>query len=595
MAPLLFGIVGGLVLRSQAAGIDELIEADTLEQIATGFTFTEGPVWHSDGYLLFSDIPANTIYKWVPDRGVETFRSPSGHANGLIFDRQGRLIACEHSNRRVSRTEPDGTIVTLAHEYDGSRLNSPNDAVVKSDGSIYFTDPPFGLTAEFGVPGTQELPFEGVYRLSPDGETLELLEADIFPNGLAFSPDEEVLYVMAQQPGSIYAFDVQANGLLANRRVFADLSDWPDGMKVDIRGNLYATNNTLVVQVYDSEGTHLGDIVTPEPAANCGFGGDDNRTLFITAGTSVYRVQMKVQGALPAPADPEKARAVTPTPGTIVNLSEAGPLVWIAGETAVQHDVYFGTDFNDVNNADATDTMGIYRGRQDLVIYTFPEVPDLGQSYYWRIDEVNETDPNSPWKGDVWSFTTIDHAVVSVVDDFESYTDFDGHQIWRIWIDGYGDPKNGSQVGHLVPPYAETVIVYGGQQSMPMDYNNVSEPYYSEAKRTWETPQDYTIDDADTLTLYFGGEANNTPEPLYVAIGDNAGQIAAVVTHPDVDAVLANEWQKWHIALADLQAQGVDVGSVKKLIIGVGARNTLLPGGTGKIYIDDIRVTKRML
>lgn len=189
MILLLFGIVGGLVLSGQAAGIDELVEADTLEQIATGFTFTEGPVWHPDGYLLFSDIPANTIYKWSPDGSVETFRSPSGHANGLTFDRRGRLIACEHSNRQVSRTEPNGTIVTLANEYDGSRLNSPNDAVVKSDGSIYFTDPPWGLTAAYGIPGTQELPFEGVYRLSPDGETLELLEADILPNGLVFSPD----------------------------------------------------------------------------------------------------------------------------------------------------------------------------------------------------------------------------------------------------------------------------------------------------------------------------------------------------------------------------------------------------------------------
>ncbi|GAI05087.1 unnamed protein product [marine sediment metagenome] len=140
MGLLLLGIVGGLLLRAQAAGIDELVEPGSLERIATGFRFTEGPLWHPDGYLLFSDIPANTIYKWVPDGIVETFRSPSGHSNGLTFDRRGRLIACEHSNRRVSRTEPDGTIVTLAREYNGSRLNSPNDAVVKSDGSIYFTD-----------------------------------------------------------------------------------------------------------------------------------------------------------------------------------------------------------------------------------------------------------------------------------------------------------------------------------------------------------------------------------------------------------------------------------------------------------------------
>jgi gluconolactonase len=301
---VLFGIVGGLLFRCQAAGIDELVESGTLERIATGFRFTEGPVWHPDGYLLFSDIPANTIYKWVPDGTVEVFRSPSGHANGLTFDRQGRLIACEHSNRQVSRTEPDGTIVTLARDYNGNRLNSPNDAVVKSDGCIYFTDPPFGLTAEYGIPGTQELPFHGVFRLSPDGETLELLERGISrPNGLAFSPDEKVLYVANSMDSNVYAFDVQPNGLLANRRVFTHISGWPDGMKVDMRGNLYVTTNTSVVLVYDSEGMHIGNIYTPEKAENCAFGGADNRTLFITGGTSVYRIQMKVQGArlIPAP------------------------------------------------------------------------------------------------------------------------------------------------------------------------------------------------------------------------------------------------------------------------------------------------------
>ena len=226
MGLLLLGIVGGLSLYGQAAGIDDLIEADSLERIATGFNFTEGPVWHPDGYLLFSDVRANTIYKWIPNGTVETFRSPSGYSNGLAFDGQGRLITCEHSNRRISRTELDGTIVTLAGDYNGSRLNSPNDTVVKSDGSIYFTDPPWGLMAGMGGPGTQELAFQGVYRLSPDGEMLELIVADIGrPNGLAFSPDEKVLYVAATARNVVYAFDVQPDGLLANRRVFTQASD----------------------------------------------------------------------------------------------------------------------------------------------------------------------------------------------------------------------------------------------------------------------------------------------------------------------------------------------------------------------------------
>ncbi|MEJ2702370.1 MAG: SMP-30/gluconolactonase/LRE family protein [Sedimentisphaerales bacterium] len=303
MAPLLFGIVVSLLLRAQASGIDELVEPDSLERIATGFMFTEGPVWHPDGYLLFSDVSANTIYKWLPDGTVETFRSPSGHSNGLTFDRRGRLIACEYSNRRVSRTEPDGTIVTLVGEFNENRLHSPNDAVVKSVGSIYFTDLYIPWAEEvYGLPSiTPELLFNGVYRLSPDGETLELLESDIdMPNGLAFSPDEKVLYVSDIMGDTVYAFDVQPDGLLANRRVFTHLSGYPDGMKVDMRGNLYVAVMPGVL-IYNSEGVHLGDIVTPEPPANCAFGGADNSTLFITAESSVYRVQMKVQGARPIP------------------------------------------------------------------------------------------------------------------------------------------------------------------------------------------------------------------------------------------------------------------------------------------------------
>lgn len=304
IALLLFGLVVAMTLRCQAAGLDELVEPGAPERIATGFIFTEGPAWHPDGYLLFSDIPANTIYKWTPDGTVDVFRSPSGHANGLVFDRQGRLIACEHSNRRISRTNLDGTIVTLAHEYNGSRLNSPNDAAVKSDGSIYFTDPPYGLTARLGVPGTQELPFSGVYRLLPDGETLELVVSDIYrPNGLAFSPDEKILYVANCGGGPVYAFDVQADGLLVNRRVFTHLSGWPDGIKVDVRGNVYVTNNTSAIRVYDRSGKHLGDIIMPESTENCVFGGVDSRTLFITSTTSVYQVKMKVRGVRPPSSD----------------------------------------------------------------------------------------------------------------------------------------------------------------------------------------------------------------------------------------------------------------------------------------------------
>ena len=282
-------LIGGMATE---AGISAIIESEP-EQIASDLKFTEGPVWHPDGYLLFSDIPADTIYKWTTDGKLGVFHSPSGNSNGLTFDKQGRLIACEHGKRRVTRIEADGKVVSLAEKYDGKRLNSPNDVIVKSDGSIYFTDPPYGIQ-----PDQQELSFNGVYRISPDG-VLTLLVNDLDrPNGLVFSPDEKVLYIADTARKHVKAFDVKLDGTLANGRVFADLSaekvDGPDGMKVDVKGNLYVTSG--VTWVFDNSGKHLGDIVTPEPPANCAFGGSDNKTLFITARTSVYKVQLKVVG-----------------------------------------------------------------------------------------------------------------------------------------------------------------------------------------------------------------------------------------------------------------------------------------------------------
>ncbi len=273
--------------------ISDIVESSEPIKIADSLQFTEGPVWHHEGYLLFSDIPANKIYKWSPDGKLEVYRSPSGNSNGLTLDQQGRLIACEHGNRRVSRTETDGQIVCLADKYQDKRLNSPNDVVVKSDGSIYFTDPPYGVQ-----PDQRELDFQGVYRIDPDG-TLRLLVDDFEkPNGIVFSPDEKILYVADTERKHVRAFDVQPDGSLANSRVFADLSaekiHGPDGMKVDVNGNLYVTSG--VVWIFNSEGKHLGNIVTPEAPANCAFGDDDYKTLFITARTSVYKVRLKVQG-----------------------------------------------------------------------------------------------------------------------------------------------------------------------------------------------------------------------------------------------------------------------------------------------------------
>jgi gluconolactonase len=277
-----------------------LIEAGDPEQIATGFQFTEGPVWHPDGYLIFSDIPANRMYTWAPDGTVTVRREPSGYSNGLTLDRERRLIACEHGNRRVSRTEADGSVVALAERYDGRRLNSPNDVVVKSDGAIYFTDPPYGLAPPHG-PSVQEReqPCNGVYLITPDG-ALELLVADFDrPNGLAFSADETVLYVDDSPRRHVRAFDVRPDGTLANSRVIADMDHpqpgSPDGMKIDAEGHLYVAGATGV-WVFEPHGTLLGVVVTPERPANCAWGDADRRTLYITARTSLYRVRTQVPG-----------------------------------------------------------------------------------------------------------------------------------------------------------------------------------------------------------------------------------------------------------------------------------------------------------
>jgi gluconolactonase len=283
-----------------------LLSESHLVKIAGGFMFTEGPVWNRDeGSLYFSDIPANRIYRWTPATGGQVFREPSGHSNGLTRDLEGRLLACEHGNRRLSRTAPDGSPVTLADRYQGQRLNSPNDVVVRSDGSIFFTDPPYGLSQENGLIRGQEIPFQGVYRLSPDGKSLSLLVADFErPNGLAFSPDERLLYIDDTHRMHIRLFDVNPEGGLSNGRVFSEMKPdrpgVPDGMKVDVEGNVYCTGPGGVM-IFDPDGNNIGRIETPEVAANVAFGEADWRTLFITATSSVYRMRLGIPG-VPVPS-----------------------------------------------------------------------------------------------------------------------------------------------------------------------------------------------------------------------------------------------------------------------------------------------------
>jgi sugar lactone lactonase YvrE len=274
--------------------LTDLFESLEVQELATGFQFTEGPVWHPAGYLLFSDIPANIIYRWEEGQPVRPWRTPSGHSNGLTYDRQGRLIACEHGNRRVSRLEPDGRVTVLASHYQGKRLNSPNDVVVRSDGSIYFTDPPYGIKPE-----EKELPFNGVYRISPQGD-VELLVDDFDRcNGLAFSPDERTLYIDDTVRRHIRAFDVAPSGRLSRGRIFAEMvSDkegGPDGMKLDVEGNIYCTGPGGL-WVYRPDGELVGALYPPQRPANVAFGGPDRRTLFITARTSLYALRTKIPG-----------------------------------------------------------------------------------------------------------------------------------------------------------------------------------------------------------------------------------------------------------------------------------------------------------
>jgi gluconolactonase len=275
--------------------LKNIVETGEPELLATGFQFTEGPIWMPEGYLLFSDIPANKIYKWTPEQGAEVWRDPSGNSNGLTRNLNNQLLACEHGNRRVSLTNANGTVETLVDRFEGKKLNSPNDLVMKSDGVIYFTDPPYGIQPE-----EKEQAPNGVYRILTDG-TVELVADDFErPNGLAFSPDESVLYIDDSHYRHLRAFDVRADGTLENSRIIGDMdhpqAGSPDGLKVDQEGHIYVTGATGV-WIFEPDGELLGVIVPPERPANCSWGDDDKKSLFLTAQTSLYRIRTTIPGS----------------------------------------------------------------------------------------------------------------------------------------------------------------------------------------------------------------------------------------------------------------------------------------------------------
>jgi gluconolactonase len=285
--------------------IRELVDENAaVEQIATGFTFTEGPIWMADGSLHFSDMPGDKRRRWHPADGVTVLRDPSNKCNGMTRDNDGNLLVCEHVTSSVVREAPDGTRETVATHWGDKELNSPNDVIVASDGSIIFTDPTYGRMPGFGLEREQELDFQGVYRLPLGGGDLQLLIDDFAqPNGLCFTPDESQLYINDTVRAHIRVFDVGPDHALSNGRVFAEgigdgdmaKGELVDGMKLDERGNVYVTG-PAGVWVFASDGEHLGVIQVPENVGNVNWGGDDWRTLFIPASTSVYSVRMKVGG-----------------------------------------------------------------------------------------------------------------------------------------------------------------------------------------------------------------------------------------------------------------------------------------------------------
>lgn len=293
-------------VKSQALG--ELIDTGAeVERLATGFTFTEGPIWNKDGnYLLFSDMPGDVRRRWSEQDGVEEVMRPSNKCNGMVYDSGGNLLVCEHVTSALVRERPDGSRETLATHYQGKELNSPNDVVTRSDGTIYFSDPSFGRMPGFGLERDQELGFQGVYRMAAGGGEPELaLPEEEFkqPNGLCFSPDESLMYINDTPGALIRVYNVQPDGTLINGRLFFDgigsgviEEGVPDGMKCDERGNIWVTGPGGV-WVISAAAEHLGVVEVPENVGNLGWGGADWKDLYLPSSTSLYRVRTKVASA----------------------------------------------------------------------------------------------------------------------------------------------------------------------------------------------------------------------------------------------------------------------------------------------------------
>lgn len=293
------GLAPAQVVSLEPAAMATLIDpAAKVEKLAGGMKFIEGPVWMGsgpDGKLVFSDIPASELKAWSPSGGLTVFRTPSNNTNGNTLDLDGRLVSAEHSTRRLSRTMADGTVTTVVDRMDGKRFNSPNDVVVKSDGTLWFTDPPYGLPRD----QTREMDGNHVYRHDPaSGKTTRVSDRHDMPNGLAFSPDESLLYVAdSGKPHNILVYKVKTDGTLSDGRVFSTIDKGgPDGIRVDAAGHVWSSAGDGV-QVFAPSGALIGRILCPESPANLAFGGEDGKSLFMTSRTGLYRVPVKIGAA----------------------------------------------------------------------------------------------------------------------------------------------------------------------------------------------------------------------------------------------------------------------------------------------------------
>jgi len=294
------------VVKSDA--LRELVDTDAeVERLGTGFTFTEGPIWNAEEeFLLFSDMPGDVRRRWSEQDGVTEVMRPSNKGNGMVYDAHGDLLVCEHTTSSLVKQTPDGGREAIATHFRGKELNSPNDVITRSDGTIYFSDPWYGRMPVFGVERERELGFQGIYMIRPGGTDLELIvEEDEFemPNGLCFSPDESLLYINDTPKALIRVYDVAADGTISNGRLFFDgigrgviEEGIPDGMKCDERGNIWVTGPGGV-WVISPDGEHLGVVEVPESVGNIAWGGPDWRTLFMPSSTSLYRIQTKVAPA----------------------------------------------------------------------------------------------------------------------------------------------------------------------------------------------------------------------------------------------------------------------------------------------------------